>query len=98
MIYKYSGDLETIMSYLWDDYRVDFIIQQDWESLREMVDERAKEVSKCIKLFCELVSSGDENAILRFLDTLSDDLMDCLLVELARELHFLKQNEGVVLH
>ena len=98
MITKFSGDLDTIMRYLWDDERVDFILQQVWNELLTMVAANQDEVSEAIHNFCHLLDASTSSDVIRFLDTLDDDIMDCLLVELARELHFIKQHEGEVLH
>lgn len=95
---KYSGDLESIMRFLWDDVRVEKIINQDWVALTAMVQEKEDDIGNAITRFCDLVEDDNELAIVRFLDGLPNDLFDGMLVELARELRFLRDNEGSVLH
>lgn len=95
---KFSGDLETIMQYLWSEERVDALMRRDWNQLSTQVNHYADEVNHAIRTFCGLMREERRNEILRYLDELPDDIFDCLLVELARELHFLKENEGVLLH
>ncbi len=98
MIEKFSGNLEDILKHLWSDERVDELIQQDWYQLCATVEENSAKVGDCIRTFCRLLNERQETEVEQYVESLPQFIMDCLLVELAREMHFLKEHEGVVLH
>jgi hypothetical protein len=89
-----SGDLDRVFTVLYEMGRVEPILNRDWKELYQKTQERWPEVSKAIQKLNQLESLPE---IRKFIAGLPADIIDALVVEVARELaHFQERSE--VLH
>ena len=88
-----SGDLDRVFTVLFEMGKVEPLLNQDWKKLYRKSQDHWSEVSVAIKKLNALTNLRD---IRVFLETLPDEIVDSLVVEVARELaDFHGRNESL---
>lgn len=88
-----SGDLDRVFTVLFEMGKIEPLLNKDWKKLYRQSQAHWSEVSAAIKKLNNLTNLRD---IRVFLETLSDNVVDSLVVEVARELaDFQGRNESL---
>jgi hypothetical protein len=78
-----SGDLDRMFTVLYEMGKVEPLLTRDWKKLYTESRHRWNEVSRAIKKLNALTNLRDMRL---FLETLPSEILDALVVEVAREL------------
>jgi hypothetical protein len=80
---------------LWDEERVDALMQRDWRQVDMEMELMADEIEDAIQVLYQLDSPS---ARIYFIESLGPKVVDCLLVEFAKELKELQDTTGETFH
>jgi hypothetical protein len=88
-----SGDLDRMFTVLFEMGKVEPLLKRDWKQLYQESRDRWSDVSRAIQKLNGLTNLRDMRL---FLETLPDDILNSLVVEVARELaDFQGRNESL---
>ena len=88
-----SGDLDRVFTVLLEMGRVEPLLEKDWKKVYEQTRSRWGEVSQAIR---QLNSLNNLRDIRIFIGTLPSEIIDALVVEVARELADYQENKGSI--
>jgi hypothetical protein len=78
-----SGDLDRVFTVLYEMGRVEPLLKRDWKQLYRQTMDRWPEVSEAIHV---LNSLDGLKEMREFIETLPSEIIDALVIEVAREL------------
>jgi hypothetical protein len=78
-----SGDLDRVFTVLFEMGRVEPLLKKDWKVLYRETQELWPEVSNAIQFLNNLKNLPD---IRKFLKTLPNQIVDAIVIEVAREM------------
>src|SRR5438132_1194967 len=78
-----SGDLDRVFTVLFELGHIEPLLKKDWKQLYRETQDRWEEVSQAIRTLNELHNLKEIRA---FIQNLSPEIIDSLVVEVAREM------------
>jgi hypothetical protein len=88
-----SGDLDRVFTVLYEMGRVEPLLGKDWQDLYRRSQSRWPEVSHAIKT---LNTMGNLPEMRKFISKLPAEIVDALVIEVARELAQFHQRDEVL--
>lgn len=88
-----SGDLDRVFTVLYEMGRVEPLLSKDWQDLYRRTQSRWPEVSRAIQ---KLNSMGNLPEMRKFISKLPTEIVDALVIEVARELAQFHQRDEVL--
>ena len=78
-----NGDLDNVFSVLYEMGKIEPMLNKDWKHLYQLNHDRWEQVSSIISGLNRL---NCKNEIRGYLETLAEEMIEALVVEVAREL------------
>ncbi len=86
----FSGDLDRVFTVLYEMGRIEPLLKKDWTRLYRSNLSRWSEISGAIKHLNQMSNLKDMRG---FIETLPSEIIDALVVEVARELASYHENK-----